>query len=86
MKLKNIILTGIAAIGFASCNDWLDIQPKTEIKMDKMFETESGFKNALIGGYIMMTDSDRRLYHDDRFSDLRTRDDHHLYGCPCPTI
>lgn len=57
MKLKNIILIGIAAIGFASCNDWLDIQPKTEIKLDKMFETESGFKNALIGGYIMMTDS-----------------------------
>ena len=30
MKLKNIILIGIAAIGFASCNDWLDIQPKTK--------------------------------------------------------
>ena len=40
-----------------SCSDWLDVQPKTEVKQDKMFETESGFKDALIGCYIMMGES-----------------------------
>lgn len=57
MKLKNILPALTAVILFCSCQDWLDIQPKTEIKQDKMFETESGFKDALIGAYMMMTDS-----------------------------
>ena len=33
----------------ASCESWLDVQPKTEIKESTMFETEQGFKDALIG-------------------------------------
>lgn len=57
MKLKNILPALTAVTMFCSCQDWLDIQPKTEIKQDKMFETESGFKNALIGAYMLMTDS-----------------------------
>lgn len=57
MKLRNILLTAIAFTGITGCQDWLDIQPKTEIKQDKMFETESGFKDALIGAYMLMTDS-----------------------------
>ncbi|MCI5706169.1 MAG: RagB/SusD family nutrient uptake outer membrane protein [Odoribacter sp.] len=41
----------------ASCQDWLDVQPKAEIKLDVMFETEQGFKDALVGCYIMMSDN-----------------------------
>lgn len=43
-----------------SCSKWLDVQPKTQIKQDKLFQSETGFKNALIGIYIMM--GDRSLY------------------------
>ncbi len=46
-----------------SCSDFLDVQPKTEIREDKMFETESGFKEALIGCYILM--GDQTLYGKD---------------------
>lgn len=44
------------ALCTVSCSGWLDVQPKTEVKSDKMFETESGFKDALIGCYILMGD------------------------------
>ena len=41
----------------AACNDWLDVSPKSEIKADELFETEAGFKDALTGLYIGMTDA-----------------------------
>ena len=48
--MKHIVLSFlIGLLVLSSCSDWLDIQPKTEVKEDKMFETESGFKDALIG-------------------------------------
>lgn len=39
-----------------SCSDWLNVQPKAEIKLDVMFETEQGVKDALIGCYTLMSD------------------------------
>lgn len=54
MKKQNIIFCFMAMILFASCSDFLDVQPKTEIREDKMFESESGYKDALIGCYMMM--------------------------------
>lgn len=35
-----------------SCEKWLDVNPKSEIKADKLFDTEAGFKDALTGLYI----------------------------------
>lgn len=43
-----------------SCSKWLDVKPKSEIKSDVMFETEQGFKDAMIGCYIGM--SNRTIY------------------------
>lgn len=43
-----------------SCEKWLNVEPKAEIKSDVMFETEQGFKDAIIGCYILM--SDKALY------------------------
>lgn len=57
MTIRNIVIAAVALAGMTGCQDWLDVQPKTEIKQDKMFETESGFKDALIGAYMLMTDS-----------------------------
>ena len=39
-----------------SCENWLDVKPKAEIKWDVMFETEQGFKDALIGCYYNLAD------------------------------
>ena len=47
------ILLAVAVLSTA-CESWLDVQPKTEIKSDDLFETEEGFKDALIGAYTLM--------------------------------
>lgn len=38
----------------ASCSDWLQVTSDTEIDSDGMFETEQGFKDALLGVYMGM--------------------------------
>jgi hypothetical protein len=35
----------------ASCSDWLDVRPDTEIKEEVLFSTEEGYKSALTGVY-----------------------------------
>ena len=57
--MKNIVLvvTIIPLLTLLSCSDWLDVKPKSEIKLDVMFETEQGFKDALTGCYIMLSDN-----------------------------
>lgn len=40
---------------FASCNDWLDVEPKSQVKDKDLFSSESGFKEALAGVYSIMT-------------------------------
>jgi hypothetical protein len=42
---------------FTACNDWLDVQPRTTFKQDKMFETEGGFKDVLTGAYIKLKEN-----------------------------
>lgn len=39
-----------------SCEKWLDVQPKSQVKADELFETEAGFKEALAGVYTILTD------------------------------
>lgn len=60
MKKILYILMAFFVLGTFSCQKWLDVQPKTQIKYDKLFDSETGFKNALIGAYILM--GDRSLY------------------------
>ncbi len=57
---KNILHIGkllllSAAVTLVSCDDWLDVRPKSEILADNHFETESGFKDQLTGVYTAMT-------------------------------
>ena len=30
----------------SSCESWLDVDPRTKVKSDDLFETEAGFKDA----------------------------------------
>lgn len=50
------VITGILALGMISCESWLDVKPKAEIKSETLFGTEQGFKDALVGVYIGMGD------------------------------
>lgn len=54
MKDIYIIALLIATMGFSSCSDWLDVQPKTSIPGDEIFQSESGFKDVLTSFYIKM--------------------------------
>lgn len=50
-------LTAILVISLnSSCEKWFDVQPKSQIKSDILFETEAGFKEALAGVYTILTD------------------------------
>ena len=37
-----------------SCEEWLDVRPKSQIKEGDLFTTESGFREALIGAYASL--------------------------------
>lgn len=54
MKNIKIICICLLLPGFFSCKKWLDVRPATEIRQENMFETESGFKEALFGVYMKM--------------------------------
>lgn len=58
-KVISIVCLGVA-LTLTSCEKWLDVQPKSEIKWDVMFGTEQGFKDALLGCYPDL--SENKLY------------------------
>lgn len=61
MKKVILILGTLISLNLLfACSDWLDVEPKAEIKLDIMHETEQGIKDALVGCYILM--SDESLY------------------------
>lgn len=52
VRLKYMILClSLFALG---CNDWLDVQPKSQVKEEELFKSESGFRDALTGIYALM--------------------------------
>ncbi len=48
---------------FSSCESWLDIMPKSRVRAEELFETESGFREALFGIYTSA--SQRTLYGEN---------------------
>lgn len=53
---KSIIIIGMALTAlFSACADWVNVSPKEEVEADKLFNSENGFKSALIGVYARMT-------------------------------
>ena len=54
MKYKIII----AALFLASCSEWLDVEPRSQVKDEELFSSEAGFKEALAGVYaLLVTDA-----------------------------
>lgn len=56
-KFRYILVFPLLAFLFSSCNDWLDVQPRSEVEDTELFETESGYKEALAGVYSSMLSS-----------------------------
>ena len=54
--ISHICKLGILSLclGMASCNDWLDVQSKVDIKETDVFADESGFWDSLAGVYSSM--------------------------------
>lgn len=57
-RLSVILILASALLSMASCNNWLDVKPKTEEEAEKLFSTMDGFKSALAGVYIGLCQSD----------------------------
>lgn len=55
-KLITILLLG--SLLCTSCEKFLDIQPRSQVELDKLFEDEKGFQDALTGVYIQMKSGD----------------------------
>ncbi len=55
-KYKLITICFLFVLVVTSCDNWLDVSPKTEIKADDNFDSEQGFKDALTGVYLVMNE------------------------------
>ena len=51
MKIKNILLTGVAALALASCNDYLDVDAPSAYSEEFVFGQKSEIERALNGVY-----------------------------------
>ena len=58
-NLHTIMAAGLTSLlAFTACSDWLDVNPKSQVKGDVLFENESGFRDALIGTYTLLGGTD----------------------------
>ena len=51
MKIKNILLTGVAALALVSCNDYLDVEAPSAYSGEFVFSQKSEMERALNGVY-----------------------------------
>ena len=52
--INYIVYVLMLAFSLSSCNDWLDVNPESQVEGNELFESESGFKEALAGVYSGM--------------------------------
>lgn len=53
-NISSAALAVALAMSTASCNDWLSVQPESQVEDSELFSAESGFKEALAGVYSSM--------------------------------
>ncbi len=53
MIYKGMLLTALCVL-LTACNDWLDVQPESQVEDTELFKSETGFKEALSGVYSSM--------------------------------
>ncbi|UYQ95843.1 RagB/SusD family nutrient uptake outer membrane protein [Chitinophaga horti] len=55
MRFNRILIWALPVVMLASCKDFLDVKPKTQIDADVAFDDEQGFMDALTGVYLNMS-------------------------------
>jgi hypothetical protein len=57
---RNLIYSSIlvALFGLSSCNDWLEVRPKSQIPADLHFSREAGYFDQLTGIYTRMSEGE----------------------------
>lgn len=81
-NIYNILIICFLAI-LTGCSDWLDVNPRSQIKSEVLYETEDGYKKALNGVYIQIADG--KLYGKNTsmyFTDALAR----LWTVPLATV
>lgn len=53
-KIVSILLLVVSTQLFTACEKWFDVNPRSQVKGDDLFENENGFKTALFGVYTSM--------------------------------
>lgn len=57
IKIRNkyiaSIVLGAMVFCCSSCSDWFDVNPKSQVKEEALFDNESGFRDALLGVYTL---------------------------------
>lgn len=53
-KIKNVLGILLLSLLSVSCQDWLDVSPRTEVKYDDLFSYKNGFKDQLTGVYTSL--------------------------------
>ncbi|MDE5422863.1 RagB/SusD family nutrient uptake outer membrane protein [Ancylomarina sp. DW003] len=56
MKNKTLILILILCQSFFACNEWLDVQPVTDVDLSEHISSKEGFIETLNGVYLNMAD------------------------------
>ncbi len=62
MKNKVLIVFTALVLTLTSCEDWMDVKPKSEVDQIELFQSEEGYYDALNGVYLMLGDGN--LYGD----------------------
>ncbi len=60
MKISKLLTIAFLSCSLVSCNDWLDVEPNTEMDRNDLFKNEAGFADAMSGVYAIM--SNNNLY------------------------
>ena len=50
-KYMTSVVLASMALCCSSCSDWLDVNPKSQVKEEALFSKETGFQDALLGIY-----------------------------------
>ena len=58
MKIKNIIIAGLVAVGFSACNDYLDVDAPSKYDNDYVFSDKTEINRALNGVYAQLLTND----------------------------
>lgn len=57
-RLIGALLVIMALGTLTSCDDWFDVRPKSQVKEGDLFSTEAGFRDATLGVYTLMANTD----------------------------